>query len=136
MENLALENLKNELATIIINMEPEDVFQLNNAFCYVNNCYDDLLYELDDNNVNEILEGKEPIEIIRMTACGDFNYSHDYFRFDGYGNLESLWHITWEIIPELLENIIHAILEAPEEFDMIFEDIVNKVEIATQNEEA
>lgn len=134
MENLALENLKNELAVIITNMDSEEIFQLNNAYCFVNNCFDDMLYELDDNNINEIMEGKEPIEIIRMTAYGDFNYSHDYFRFDGYGNLESLSYLTSESLPDYVERVIDAILENPEEFEWLFEDIINKVEIATSQE--
>lgn len=134
MENLALENLKNELATIIINMDSEDIFQLNNVYCEANNCFDDLLYELEDNTINEIMEGKEPIEIIRMTAYGDFNYSHDYFRFDGYGNLESLSYLTSENLPDFIERIVDTIIENPECFEWIFEDIVNKVEIATSQE--
>jgi hypothetical protein len=127
-----LENLKNELATSIIGMDSEDIFQLNNSYCYANDCFDDLLYELDDNNINEIMEGKEPIEIIRMTAYGDFNYSHDYFRFDGYRNLESLSYLTSENLPELIENIVDAIIENPEEFEGLFEDITAKVELLTE----
>lgn len=38
---------------------------------------------------DDILYGKSPIDIAMMVAYGDFNPSHDYFRFDGYGNLES-----------------------------------------------
>jgi len=131
MEN-QLEILKNELATIIVNMDSEDIFQLNNSYCYSTNCFDDLLYELYDDNINEIMEGKEPIEIIRMTAYGDFNYSHDYFRFDGYGNLESLSYLTSENLPELIENIVDAIIENPEEFEGLFEDITAKVELLTE----
>jgi hypothetical protein len=78
------------------------------------------------------MEGKEPIEIIRMTAYGDFNYSHDYFRFDGYGNLESLSYLTSENLPELIENIVDAIIENPEEFEGLFEDITAKVELLTE----
>jgi hypothetical protein len=133
MEN-QLEILKNELATIIVNMDSEDIFQLNNSYCYSTNCFDDLLYELDDDNINQIMEGKEPIEIIRMTAYGDFNYAHDYFRFDGYGNLQSLSYLTSENLPELLENIVDAIIEAPEEFENLFEDIIEKVESLTNQE--
>jgi hypothetical protein len=133
MEN-QLEILKNELATIIVNMDSEDIFQLNNSYCYSTNCFDDLLYELDDDNINEIMEGKEPIEIIRMTAYGDFNYAHDYFRFDGYGNLQSLSYLTSENLPELLENIVDAIIENPEEFENLFEDIIEKVESLTNQE--
>jgi hypothetical protein len=133
MEN-QLEILKNELATIIINMDSEDIFQLNNSYCYANNCFDDLLYELDDNNINEIMEGKEPIEIIRMTAYGDFNYANDYFRFDGYGNLQSLNYLTSENLPDFIENVIDTIIENPDEFENLFEDIIEKVNSLTDQD--
>ncbi len=130
MEN-QLEILKNELAAIILQMDSEDLFQLNNSYCFANNCFDDMLYELDDNNINEIMEGKEPIEIIRMTAYGDFNYAHDYFRFNGYGNLISLAYLDYKDLPDIIENIIDSIIENPEEFENLFEDIIEKVDSLT-----
>ena len=41
-------------------------------------------YELD-----EVLSGKSPTEIIMMTQGDDFNLNDPYFEFDGYGNLVS-----------------------------------------------
>lgn len=40
--------------------------------------------ELDD-----ILNGYTPLEVIRMTQFGNINWSDDYVTFDGYGNLVS-----------------------------------------------
>ena len=39
---------------------------------------------------NEIMEGYDPLEIANRIYFGDFNPNHEYFRFNGYANLESL----------------------------------------------
>ena len=43
------------------------------------------MYELD-----EILYSYKPTEIVNCIEFGDFHISDEYFRFNGYGNLESL----------------------------------------------
>lgn len=134
MENLNLENLKNELATQISNMSSGEMFELINTFCIDANYQDDMIFELQDDVINEMLEGKSPIEIIRLTAYGEFNYTHDYFRFDGYGNLESLPYLDSNHLPDYLDNIIDYIIENPEEFTHIFEDLEELIEIATSQE--
>lgn len=40
-------------------------------------------------NFDDYMEGRTPTEIADMIFFGDFNPNHDYFRFNGYGNLES-----------------------------------------------
>jgi hypothetical protein len=135
MENLNLENLKNELATQISNMSSGEMFELINTFCIDANYHDDMVFELQDDVINEILEGKSPIEIIRLTAYGEFNYTHDYFRFDGYGNLESLPYLDSNHLPDYLDNIIDYIVDNCTEFEHIFDGLDELVEIATANEE-
>lgn len=39
---------------------------------------------------NEIMDGFEPMDIALKTYFGTFNPNDDYFRFNGYANLESL----------------------------------------------
>jgi hypothetical protein len=136
MENLTLETLKNELATQISNMSSGEMFELINTFCIDANYHDDMVFELQDDVINEMLEGKTPIEIIRLTAYGEFNYTHDYFRFDGYGNLESLPYLDSNHLPDYLDNIIDYIVDNCTEFEHIFDGLDELVEIATQNEEA
>lgn len=55
------------------------------------------MHELDD-----VLINKTPTEIILMTK-GDFILSDSYFKFDGYGNLESYSELK-ELL-ELYDNI-------------------------------
>lgn len=43
----------------------------------------------DMGEFNEIASGMQPFDIALKIRFGDFNPNHNYFRFDGYANLES-----------------------------------------------
>ena len=57
---------------------------------------------------DEIMSGFEPMEIALKTYFGTFNPNDDYFRFNGYANLESL--SDYELEDELL-NYENEIIE-------------------------
>lgn len=44
-------------------------------------------YEMEQ--INELLHGVEPLELLRMAHFGDFNWNDDYFTINVYGNLDS-----------------------------------------------
>lgn len=46
------------------------------------------LYDME--MFDEIMNGFEPMEIALRIYFGDFNPNDEYFRFNGYANLESL----------------------------------------------
>ena len=52
--------------------------------------------------LDEMLNGVEPIEILRMAHFGEFNWNDDYFTINGYGNLESI--SEFEFKKELEDN--------------------------------
>lgn len=56
------------------------------------------LYDMD--MFDDIMNGFEPMEIALKTYYGNFNPNDDYFRFNGYANLESL--SEYELEDELL----------------------------------
>lgn len=45
---------------------------------------------------NDIMGGYDPEQIALKVHFGDFNPTHEYFRFDGYENLESLSEYEYE----------------------------------------
>lgn len=53
----------------------------------------------DENTIRELIT--DPWEALRATVFGDVHFDHDYFRFNGYGNLETL--SDWKI-DELFED--------------------------------
>ena len=64
-----------------------------------------IYYDMD--LFDEFMDGYTPSEIARMIHFGEFNPNDDYFRFDGYGNLESL---DWQEISAEAEDLVDDIL--------------------------
>lgn len=63
---------------------------------------DDMIYPFDEHTINEFFNS--PFEALRACLFGEVNFTHDYFRFNGYGNIETLadWQIDKEF--EALET--------------------------------
>lgn len=97
------------------------------------NSYDSSLQHLeflDMEDLDMYLDGLTPTDIANKIFFGDFNPNHEYFRFNGYENLESL--DEWELNKELFDNIDEIIeriidlkdeIELPEEIEDILENI-------------
>lgn len=68
-----------------------------------NGSLEDLEYfENDEEFFNTFFEGK-PLEAVRATNFGNYNYSDDYVRFNGYGNLDSC--NMYKIIQDMKDDI-------------------------------
>ena len=72
---------------------------------------------------NEIMEGYEPLEIAQRIYYGDFNPNHEYFRFNGYANLESLDEYDLEDeIKDYASEIAQRTVELYEEGELDYLD--------------
>ena len=114
--------MKNTIKEYLLNnmeVTKEVVHYLNSW----NSCLDYLeVCNMED--LDECLEGYEPSEIINMIFYGDGTFSPncDYFRFNGYGNLESLDEYDLEVEYKLyLDEIVEALLDNMDNID-IFDD--------------
>ena len=58
------------------------------------------VYDMD--SFDEIMVGFSPFEITNKMFYGNFDPNHDFFRFDGYANLESLGE--YDLRDEIIEN--------------------------------
>lgn len=77
----AIENALQEMST-------EDIITIHNDYCDASNNMDDYIYSMSD--FDEVMYGVSPWEVARCCYFGeDFNPCRDYFRFNGYANLES-----------------------------------------------
>lgn len=65
-----------------------DLIQLHNAYCQATNNYDDEIY--DNDMFDEIMNGLEPWNIACKIQFGDFNPFYEFFKFNGYGNIQSI----------------------------------------------
>lgn len=89
------------------NMHEWDIMSAHNESNPYSNIYH--MDELDD-----ILSGTSPSEVARLIFFGDFNPNHDYFTFNGYGNLESVYSI-WDKI--YIDEIAEYRIDNDEDFD-------------------
>ena len=98
---------KNEQKIIdcINGMSVEEKIALHNAYCDAANCMDDCIYTMDE--MEEILDGVDKWELVRMVQFGDFDCMKDFWGFNGYGNLVS--YNAWEL-PIYAEDIADYIL--------------------------
>ena len=107
------EMLREEIKEVLlndINLLMDLVSELN---CW-NSCLDYLeVYNNDEGFFEEYLCDCSRMEVVRMTYYGNYNYSDDLVRFNGYGNLESL--NSWQYEEELKGNI-DAIIDNAEEY--------------------
>ena len=71
-------------------------------------------YEMDQ--FNELMSGQDPEFIAHRIFFGNFNPTHDYFRFNGYGNIETIseWELE-RIIEDWVDDIVIAYKELSEE---------------------
>ena len=78
---------RERLIDYINGMNTDEKIALHNSYCNAANCMDDCIYSTYE--LDEILEGRTPTDILCMSFYGNFNPRDRFFWFNGYGNLES-----------------------------------------------
>ena len=84
---------KQKIVDYINDMGIEEKIALHNSYCDAANCMDDCIYSMDE--LEEILDGVDKWELVRMIRFGDFDFMKDFWGFNGYGNLVS--YNAWEL---------------------------------------
>ena len=88
------------------NMDDYELLGLWSEYCDDMNMMDDYIYIFDEDFFNTYFEGK-PMEAARAATFGSLNWMHNFIKFDGYSNLESIDSIYDEIDDKaLLEWVI------------------------------
>ena len=64
--------------------------------------YGDIIYPFDEDTINELFPNA--FDALMASHFGDVDFTDDYFRFNGYGNIETLsdWKID-ELYNEIME---------------------------------
>ena len=96
---------REKLVEYINGMGVEEKLALHNTYCDAANCMDDCIYAMDE--LEEILDGVDKWELVRMVQFGDFECTQDFWKINGYGNLDS--YNAWEL-PIYAEDIADYIL--------------------------
>ena len=96
---------RRKIVDYINGMGVEEKIALHNAYCDAANCVDDCIYGMND--LDEILNGVDKWELVRMVQFGDFDFKKEFWGFNGYGNLVS--YNAWEL-PVYAEDIADYIM--------------------------
>ena len=95
---------KQKIVEYIDGMGVEEKIALHNTYCDAANCMDDCIYAMDD--MDEILDGVDKWELVRMVQFGDFDCTKEFWSFNGYGNLDSYNALELPIYAEDIADYI------------------------------
>jgi hypothetical protein len=115
------ETIQNNLEAIIDylnSLDNDSLITIHNQYCHVEKYYDDEIFINDEEFFNTFFHNAAD-EAVRATFYGDYNYSHDYVKFNGYGNLES-FNDASEFL--YLKDIAKSILKSSDEYDIELND--------------
>ena len=130
-ECMRVERNENDYITRIKTYFNENKTELFEIVSQINS-YDSSLQHLEFLYMEDLdmyLDGLTPTDIANKIFFGDFNPNHEYFKFNGYENLESF--DEWELNKELFDNIDEIIeriidlkdeIELPKEIENILEN--------------
>jgi hypothetical protein len=108
-----------EIKKAIEQMNENQLVELNNIYCQEFGYHDDEVYSNDEDFFNTFFEGK-PMEVARAQFYGDYNFSHEYVIFNGYGNLETFNTMDIEKLVDSVEVMAENIADRFEDFENIF----------------
>lgn len=81
----------------------DELRQIANEICSCSGDLEHLQFFENDEEFFETFFNGNPMEAVRASFYGDYNYTEPFVRFDGYGNLESLEE--YQIEEELKNNV-------------------------------
>lgn len=69
-------------------LDSNAIVQAWNKYCNENRYYDDLMYDFDENNFNELFSSQSPFDVARDIFFGNIHsWIDDYLYFNGNGNI-------------------------------------------------
>lgn len=81
--------MKEKILELLEDMHESDLLSVHREYLDAVNGYDDYIYSMDE--FDDILTGQTPERIACRVFYGDFNPNSDYFKFNAYGNLQSIY---------------------------------------------
>ena len=126
-----METIKNQIIELINNMDQNELVQLNNLYCQSADIYDSEVFSNDEEFFAMFYPNEgDGLKVAQAVCYGDYNYSHDWVTFNGYGNLQSYGYFTTDNLCELVSTIAEYIEENADDFS----DLIDVSEL-TEDEE-
>ena len=99
---------REKLIDLLEEMGDIDLIMLHNDYCQQCNYYDDEIFTID--MFDDIFNDVDPFDVALKIYYGDFNPSYEYFKFNGYGNIQSI--CKWELDRFIdIDDIVNYILD-------------------------
>ena len=95
----------------------------------IDNSLEYLDYWDNDEEFFDTFFHNDPMEAVRSSYYGDYNYCDDYVRFNGYGNLESF--NDYELEKEYKENIneiVKSLIDHYQEMSIYDNNLIELIE--------
>ena len=109
----------NQIIETLNSLSSSELMQVNNRYCDANS-YDDYIYYNNSDELNSLFNS--PSDALRAASYGSYNYSHKYFRINGYGDLESFPSVEFDNLVDTPANIAEHILENSELYNLDLSD--------------
>jgi hypothetical protein len=112
--------VKEQIIELINNMTQSELVELNNTYAQSCNMYDSEIFSNDEEFFSMFYPNAgDGLKVAQAVFYGDYNYSHDWVAFNGYGNLQSYGYITTDELCELVPTIAEYIEENPNDFSSL-----------------
>ena len=98
-EKMIVENIKE----VVEDFKETKLVELWNEFCN-KNYYEEVLYYLSDDEINDWFSNKTPAELIRMGSDVDLDNKYFYFHLDELNTTDNIFDVV--DIDELVDYII------------------------------
>lgn len=108
--------MKEQIIEIMNNMTSDQLVELNNKYCQELNYDSGEIYINDEDFFNTFFENN-PMEVARATFYGEYNFSHDYVIFNGYGNLVTFNYMDTDRLVDSVETMAEEIAYRIEDFE-------------------
>lgn len=104
---------KQKLVDYINSMNEDEMVELHNNYCEAAGYEDDYIYSTEE--LDEVLEGRTPTDILQRAFYGRFNPNNAFFWFDGCANLGSA---SWaDELPIFASDIANYVLSTEDSLD-------------------
>jgi hypothetical protein len=109
----------NTIIEQINNLSESELIELNNIYAQSIGSEDEI-YGNDEDFFDTFFIGNAN-GALRAAHFGTYNWSHEYVKFNGYGNLESFDSFTVKDLCECVETIAEYATENQSEFETILD---------------
>ena len=115
-------------------LENEDLLELVRDINSYDGSLDWLDYQENDKDFFDTYFYQDPDEAVRAVCYGDYKYTDEYVKFNGYGNLESCSKYEMEEdLETFIDDIIERLIDLYENL-YISEELEEKIEEYKENE--